>query len=408
MGVGFDHAVDNWNGTQGRVTSEIGMLSNYSAAVWYASGFSFGRNTTPEELAALEAYLQAGGRLLVTGYDTLGSPTDPLLAQLVRSNSSGDGPFTYDWIVTSATHPIMDGPFGSFAGGMPLSASSSDHDLAEADVPLGAVTVAELSDGHDKIIATMVPGTDGRVVYWNGNSGAADWTGTPTLVESGDTAKDEPGLVTNEGLLAIAERVTPSDVPAGANGGPGGYRLSGDSLEMLRSTLEARAVGAFSFPDTTDTYTVVNYPYWWETGDHVEGSRSLLNSVDHVDYTIVLGSNFLGGGAQVDLALRINGITVGSFSILQGEMMKNVSFDFAPISGPIYTVRLEETNTVPPGLGSIQIPPDLSTMVLEDSQRDMLRNTLAWLLDGASEVSNTIFRDGFNVGNTARWDAVNP
>ena len=114
----------------------------------------------------MEDYLQSGGRLLVTGHDTLGDPTDNLLADLVRSSSAGDEPFTADYTVTDGTHPIMYGIFGQFPNGTALMAGHLDHDQAEASTVRGAVTVAELTGGRDKIVATDLKSADptsGRV-----------------------------------------------------------------------------------------------------------------------------------------------------------------------------------------------------------------------------------------------------
>jgi hypothetical protein len=66
----------------------------------------------------------------------------------------------------------------------------------------------------------------------------------------------------------------------------------------------------------------------------------------------------------VDLELFINGVVVGSFTVLPGETSRSVSFFFPPISGPSYTIRLQETNTVYPGAGSIVIPLDTSPLRL--------------------------------------------
>jgi hypothetical protein len=132
------------------------------------------RNTTAAEHSALQAFLAGGGNLLVTGYDSLGHPNDPYLADIVCSSLTGDNTGEPDLYVRSATHPIMNGPYGTFAAGYHITGLYSDCDSAEADTSRGAVTVAELADGRDKIIATQC--YPGRVVYWNG-AGEMDWSG---------------------------------------------------------------------------------------------------------------------------------------------------------------------------------------------------------------------------------------
>jgi hypothetical protein len=400
LGLTYDVVNDNWDGSQGIYTSDYGFLSNYGVVVWYASGYTIGRLITQEEHDALELYLQAGGRLLVTGYDTLGSPTDTLLADLVRSSSSGDGPFTYDYTVTDGNHPITDGPYGSFAAGTALTAAHSDHDQAEADTGRGATTVAELAGGPDKIIATELA-TGGIVVYWNGNRNVADWTGVlTTLLDQQEREPDEEqkrdvegesiGSLTVEDLRDRARPIPTTDVPPEANYGgsvPVWYvppeALSRSSMSL--APLDSQNV---TFPATGDTISVLYDPYWFHAGDYAEGTRTLgLDSVNRVDYNMSISYNSLNGTGHVDLALSINGSVVGSFTLLPGEYSRFVSFSFNPINGPVYTIRLEETNTVDPGMGSIQIPLDTSTMTFfgpsTQEQVTMLKNALYWLSQGA-------------------------
>jgi hypothetical protein len=185
MGLSFDVLDYNWNPatSQAVFTSDLVLLSNYDVVVWYGSGTGVGRLITNQERGALEQYLQAGGRLVVTGYDTLGSPTDPLMQDLIRSSSSGDGPFTLNYTITNGDHPITKGLYGWFGAGTPLTANHSDHDQAEADPGQGAITIAELTGGRDKIVSTEFE-SGGVVVYWNGNYNATDWTGIAAIIPS--------------------------------------------------------------------------------------------------------------------------------------------------------------------------------------------------------------------------------
>jgi hypothetical protein len=72
--------------------------------------------------------------------------------------------------------------------------------------------------------------------------------------------------------------------------------------------------------------------------------------------------------------------------VLPGEYARFVSFSFPLISGPVYTIRLEETNTVDPGAGPISIPLDTSTVTLfgpsTEEQVALLKNALHWLGQG--------------------------
>jgi thermitase len=163
MGIGYDIYNDN---SMYLYTEDLNLLLKYKAVIFYNRY----RWITSTEYSTLESYLSSGGNLLVTGYDCLVG--DTLLADLVRSSSTGDNTGEYDLIVVDETHPIMNGPYGSFPPGYHIYGLYGDCDRAEADIARGAVTVAELLDGYDKIIATE--GTPGKVVFWNGD-GPYDW-----------------------------------------------------------------------------------------------------------------------------------------------------------------------------------------------------------------------------------------
>jgi thermitase len=165
VGVGYDIYNDN---SIHLFTEYLDLLFNYKVVIFN----NHDRQITSGEHSALQSYLSSGGNLLVTGYDSLGHPDDWLLADVVRSSSVGDNTGEPDLYVVDSTHPIMDGPYGSFPTGYHISGLYSDCDAAEADTGRNAVTVAELADGYDKIIATE--GLPGKVVYWNG-IGPDDW-----------------------------------------------------------------------------------------------------------------------------------------------------------------------------------------------------------------------------------------
>jgi len=164
MGIGYDIYNDN---NIYLYTEDLSLLLKYKAVIFYNRY----RWITSTEYSTLESYLSSGGNLLVTGFDCLVS--DTLLADLVRSSSIGDNVGEYDLIVVDETHPIMNGPYGSFPAGYHIYGLYSDCDMAEADTARGAVTVAELLDGYDRIIATE--GIPGKIVFWNGD-GKYDWT----------------------------------------------------------------------------------------------------------------------------------------------------------------------------------------------------------------------------------------
>jgi hypothetical protein len=147
-------------------TANLDLLLSYEAVIFYTDY----RWIQSEEQTALDSFLALGGNLLVTGFDSLVG--DARLAEVVRSSTTGDNMGEPDLIVVDAAHPIVNGPYGSFPAGHHITGLFSDVDRAEADVARGAVTVAELNDGFDRIIATE--GLPGKVVFWNG-VGTEDW-----------------------------------------------------------------------------------------------------------------------------------------------------------------------------------------------------------------------------------------
>lgn len=163
MGLSYDVYNDN---SVHLYTSNLSLLLNYRVVIFYTDY----RWITPGEQSALNSYLALGGNLVVTGFDCLLS--DARLADVVRSTTIGDNVGKPDLYVVDAAHPIMNGPYGSFPAGYHVKYLFSDCDMAEADTARGAVTVAELGDGYDKIIATE--NLPGKVVFWNGR-GDYDW-----------------------------------------------------------------------------------------------------------------------------------------------------------------------------------------------------------------------------------------
>jgi thermitase len=148
-------------------TANINILRAYPTVIYY-NAF---RNITVQEQAAFNAYLAAGGNLLVTGLDSL-YYTDAKLADVVRATSTGDDVDSNDLIVVDASHHIMNSGYGHFAAGYQVTGLNRDNDAVEADRTRNATTVAELSDGKDKIVAT--DSLPGKVVFWNGN-GTDNW-----------------------------------------------------------------------------------------------------------------------------------------------------------------------------------------------------------------------------------------
>ncbi len=148
-------------------TANINLLSAYPVVIYYNAA----RNISAQEQAVLNAYLEGGGNLIVTGLDSLYYP-DAKLANVLRVTSEGDAVGQGDLIVVNDSHPIVNAGYGTFGDGYQITGLSSDNDAIEADTSRNATTIAELADGHDKIVAT--DSLPGKVVFWNGIA-TYDW-----------------------------------------------------------------------------------------------------------------------------------------------------------------------------------------------------------------------------------------
>jgi hypothetical protein len=172
------------NNNAGVHTSNMALLNMYETIILHEHD----RLISATEMNNLTAWVQAGGRLLVTGYDSLGSPTDPNLASVVNCTSPGDGPFSSVLSVVNASHPIMQGPAQAFTLNMGLTAGSTDHDQCTPGA--GAVQLITVSGTSSKLLVTDNVGIgNGRVIYWNGNG-----SGSGALVDWNGSAGSQPDL----------------------------------------------------------------------------------------------------------------------------------------------------------------------------------------------------------------------
>lgn len=190
-GMGIAYTVFNYNETSegGPIAymDDPTFLAGWNVIVWYQSGWNdSGRAITQAEHDAVAAWLAAGGRLIVTGYDVIGSPDDPLMADLIRSSTFGDYTSGYYSNVV-VDHPISNGPYGNFVGQTDIESYNSDNDDAVADTARGALMVSEvnydLADNVAKIMVTEDPGSGMVVVFWNGNDYLEDWTESTSYPE---------------------------------------------------------------------------------------------------------------------------------------------------------------------------------------------------------------------------------
>lgn len=122
---------------------------------------------------------------------------------------------------------------------------------------------------------------------------------------------------------------------------------------------------------STGALSATSIGYFWSVarGDMVEETYvgTGLASVVQLDLELEVVENVLSGGSQVDWDVRVNGNSVGSFSVAEGYLGAiSESFAFAAIAGAgTYTVGIHVSNEVAPGFGSIALEKNAdSTMTL--------------------------------------------
>jgi hypothetical protein len=150
---------------------DTGFLSRFKLVVYGERGDGFGNILPQGVIDSLECYVQQGGHLLVTGYDTLGHPDDYGLADLLRLITPADiVSFDRTWEVADIDSFILNGPYGDFRG-MTFNGSAYDDDLAIAHVGAGTVELATTPGGRvatAKLTFHDLPFPAGSVGYWNG------------------------------------------------------------------------------------------------------------------------------------------------------------------------------------------------------------------------------------------------
>lgn len=113
----------------------------------------------------------------------------------------------------------------------------------------------------------------------------------------------------------------------------------------------------FDFPTYADTWTMTYYPHWWNAGDTVYGTYVTTETIDHAEISFTMTRNSLVDGGHCDIEFRIDGTTVGSFTVTESSGFGPVTeaFDFTPIPAGSHELRYYETNTVASGCGSFDM-----------------------------------------------------
>lgn len=110
------------------------------------------------------------------------------------------------------------------------------------------------------------------------------------------------------------------------------------------------------FPIATDPRFIQAGTRPWNAGDWFEGVRMTgIPSLGQLDVHLEIGTNSLADCGVQEAEVSINGVALGTFSVVQGTVAIDQSYPVVPpIAGPQYTIRYETTTTVAGGCGSAE------------------------------------------------------
>ena len=198
--------------------TDLEYLLQFDFVIWGASGDGFGDIHDIAVYQTLESYIQSGGNLLATGYDSLADPTDDAMAELIRSTTAVDVQSVDSFTTRNVDHFILNGPIGDFRD-EEVDPIYDDFDGATADTSRGAIALADHLGGYHAIIYTPING-GGSVGYWTGgdagqsaSDGKTDWKTPGTSVDilrnwaAGVVISGEPTLFVGESNSQIRRQV---------------------------------------------------------------------------------------------------------------------------------------------------------------------------------------------------------
>jgi hypothetical protein len=205
---------------------------------------------------------------------------------------------------------------------------------------------AKKDSGHGEIgpAADETGAADG-----GGDSAISDDTSEPT-----DTGEDIDGTTPDTGTVDIDTGTPDTGAPDTGTADTG----------MVTDTGTVTG-GTFIFPKKSDPRVLnAGGDHFWMAGDYYSGTRST---------TLASATSFSTGMAidnvltcdSVQLQVRINGTLIGTKTISSGPVSIPMSFTFAAITGPTYTIEYRCPIEVTGGCGSIKINDDVSSVTLK-------------------------------------------
>lgn len=198
-----------------------GSLVAYDVVVWSATGYAYGSTHVAATADNLSSWVSSGGRLFVTGYDSIVSPPDPVLWGLLGGNGAND--------VNDHSGPVIN----------------AANSLTTGVVDIRGITpTGGWSSDMDSLY--VLPGTV-CVVADTSNAGACHWTlralgsGEIAYVSNGEYSPSANASWANESAggagaynAALRNFVVGSGTPPGAEAVP---TLSGWGMILLSSLL---------------------------------------------------------------------------------------------------------------------------------------------------------------------------
>ena len=160
------------NTTTEFVTADSARLAGYSIVILSKSD----RVLSEAERVAIDEFLAGGGVFIATGYDSLGSPTDNVLAGLLHITTTGDAFPDPACEVMDNTDLAFSGAYGTFPVGYTFTSPGFDFDGAAASPTLGSRELVRMGVGTTYAKLTVADSLPGTAYYWNANDQLQDWT----------------------------------------------------------------------------------------------------------------------------------------------------------------------------------------------------------------------------------------
>ncbi|MBN2682578.1 MAG: HYR domain-containing protein, partial [Bacteroidales bacterium] len=317
--------------TKDNATLQSAGLSNYKAIFWHASGNNgYGDTHSAATFTNLSAYVNAGGKVFITGYDVIASPTDVELYTFMGGTGSIDGGYSGNATLVGS-NSLTTGVTNIV--GLTLSVGG-DHD-GLTGLTAGTVAVASSGTNHGWTIRTL-------------GAGEIAWVSTANPYGTTWAYWNTPGSGYNEALLNFAynacynpnilfvcdgDNTTATEIPAELTAA--GYNvtavysdhnattkdnatLQGAGLSMY-SAIYWHASGNSGYGDTHSAATFANLSAYVSAGGNVfiTGYDVIASPPDPELITFMGGTSSTDGGSVgTETLVGSNSLTTGVTNIV--------------------------------------------------------------------------------------------